>query len=144
MTYITIPCELVEHAINAFETDHWLNKVQALKNLREALSQQVPPELEAAVNKSLGLKQEPVAHITGYFGGRCVIEPPERASVFPVGTALYVQPHQSQMPLNDEQLRDALRSCPHDTVENLRVRWLYAKDFARAIEAAHGIGVTNE
>ncbi len=42
-------------------------------------------------------------------------------------------------PLTDEQLRDALRDCPRDTVENLRVRWLYAKDFARAIEAAHGI-----
>lgn len=33
-------------------------------------------------------------------------------------------------------MRDALRQCPHDTVENLRVRWLYAKDFARAIESA--------
>lgn len=44
-------------------------------------------------------------------------------------------------PLTDEELRDALRSCPHDTVESLRVRWLYAKDFARAIERAHGIGV---
>lgn len=43
-------------------------------------------------------------------------------------------------PLTDEQMRDALRQCPHDTVEALRVRWLYAKDFARAIELAHGIG----
>lgn len=40
-------------------------------------------------------------------------------------------------PLTDEELRDALRQCPHDAVENLRVRWLYAKDFARAVEAAH-------
>lgn len=38
--------------------------------------------------------------------------------------------------LTEEQMRDALRQCPHDTVENLRVRWLYAKDFARAIESA--------
>ena len=44
-----------------------------------------------------------------------------------------------QAPMTDEQMRDALRKCPHDTVENLRVRWLYAKDFARAIEAHHGI-----
>ncbi len=47
---------------------------------------------------------------------------------------------QAPAPLTDEQLRDALRQCPHDTVEALRVRWLYAKDFARAIERAHGIG----
>lgn len=38
--------------------------------------------------------------------------------------------------MTEEQMRDALRQCPHDTVENLRVRWLYAKDFARAIESA--------
>ena len=48
-------------------------------------------------------------------------------------------PVQPAVPLTDEQMREALRTCPHDTVENLRVRWLYAKDFARAIEAAHGI-----
>ena len=45
-----------------------------------------------------------------------------------------------RQPLSDEQLREALRQCPHDTVANLRSRWLDAKDFARAIEAAHGIG----
>lgn len=38
------------------------------------------------------------------------------------------------VPLTDEELRDALRQCPHDAVENLRVRWLYATDFAREIE----------
>lgn len=38
------------------------------------------------------------------------------------------------VPLTDEELREALRQCPPDAVENLRVRWLYAKDFARAIE----------
>ena len=37
--------------------------------------------------------------------------------------------------LTDEELRDALRECPKDSVDALRVRWLYAKDFARAIEA---------
>ena len=50
---------------------------------------------------------------------------------------LYTAPHRSEWRgLTEEELRDALRECPHDTVENLRVRWLYAKDFARAIEAA--------
>jgi hypothetical protein len=38
------------------------------------------------------------------------------------------------VPLTDEDLRNALRQCPHDAVENLRVRWLYATDFAREIE----------
>ena len=52
----------------------------------------------------------------------------------------YTHPQPPRQPLTDEQMRDALRQCPHDAVENLRVRWLYAKDFARAIERAHGIG----
>lgn len=38
--------------------------------------------------------------------------------------------------LSDEELRDALRACPPDCHEPLRTRWLYAKDFARAIESA--------
>lgn len=49
---------------------------------------------------------------------------------------LYTAPQPARQPLTEDQLRDALRQCPHDTAENLRVRWLYAKDFARAIEAA--------
>lgn len=40
------------------------------------------------------------------------------------------------VPLTDEQLRDALRQFPQDTVGSLRFRWLYAKDFARAVERA--------
>ena len=51
---------------------------------------------------------------------------------------LYTHPPQRQ-PLTDEQMREVLRQCPYDTNEVLRVRWLYAKDFARAIEKAHGI-----
>jgi hypothetical protein len=38
--------------------------------------------------------------------------------------------------LTDEMLRDCLRECPPDAIEPLRTRWLYAKDFARAIESA--------
>ena len=35
---------------------------------------------------------EPVARVTGYHSGRCVIEPLDRTSVFPVGMAVYAQP----------------------------------------------------
>ena len=42
-------------------------------------------------------------------------------------------------PLTDEQMREVLRTCQSDAVELLRNRWLYVKEFARAIEAAHGI-----
>jgi hypothetical protein len=44
------------------------------------------------------------------------------------------QPAQRK-PLTDEQMREVLRTCQSDAVELLRSRWLYVKEFARAIEA---------
>ena len=38
---------------------------------------------------------EAVAYVTGYYGGRCVIEPLNRAAVLPTGMALYATPQQS-------------------------------------------------
>ena len=35
---------------------------------------------------------EPVARVTGYHAGRCIIEPLDRVSVFPVGMAVYAHP----------------------------------------------------
>ncbi len=37
-------------------------------------------------------KQEPVAYVSGYYAGRCVIEPLNRAMVMPDGMALYTAP----------------------------------------------------
>jgi hypothetical protein len=37
-------------------------------------------------------KQQPVAYVTGYYGGRCVIEPLNPAMVMPSGMALYTTP----------------------------------------------------
>lgn len=37
-------------------------------------------------------KQEPVAYVTGFYKGHCVIEPIDRATVLPVGMALYRAP----------------------------------------------------
>lgn len=48
-------------------------------------------QLEAELAK-LRARQEPVAYITGYHGGRCIIEPVNRAAVLPSGMALYSTP----------------------------------------------------
>ena len=45
----------------------------------------VPPKLA---------EQEPVARVTGYHGGRCVVEPLNRALVLPTDMALYAEPVQ--------------------------------------------------
>lgn len=46
------------------------------------------------------------------------------------------QPAQAVPLLSDAEIRDCLLACPQDTNEVLHGRWLYLKDFARAIEQA--------
>ena len=99
------------------------------------VGQSIKPQVQADTPQPTAADQEPAATVQtingvtiGYLKTR-----------LPDGTKLYTAPQPTRQPLTEDQLRDALRQCPHDTTENLRVRWLYAKDFARAIEAAHGI-----
>jgi len=44
---------------------------------------------------------DPVARVTGYHAGRCVVEPIDRTAVLPTGMALYAQPVDSD-PVKDE------------------------------------------
>ena len=75
-------------------------------------------------------QDEPIAFVTGVFGGRFIVEPTNRAMVLPVNIALYTHP-QPRKPLTDEQIDDLARTMVKG---NKSVNWL-----ARAIEAAHGI-----
>ena len=68
-------------------------------------------------------KQEPIAHITGFYRGHCVIEPTDRATVLPVGMALYRAPTE-WVGLTDEDIT-AIDWKPNETLH----------DFARTIEA---------
>jgi hypothetical protein len=38
---------------------------------------------------AIASRDEPVAAVTGYHGGHCVVEPIDRAQLLPVGMALY-------------------------------------------------------
>ena len=37
-------------------------------------------------------KQQPVGYVSGFYGGYCVIQPTDKATVLPVGMALYRAP----------------------------------------------------
>lgn len=84
-------------------------------------------------------KQEPVAYVSGYYNGRCVIKPLNRAMVLPVNMALYTAPPAAQrQPLTKERIGQIIAQCQITLVN-------YCSDekqteFARAIEAEHGIG----
>ena len=77
------------------------------------------------------VKQEPVAVVTGYYGGYPTIRAIEQATVFPAGMALYTHP-QPRQPLTPEQIMAAWNEA-----EGTRYGFFA---FARAIERAHGIG----
>lgn len=81
-------------------------------------------------------QQEPVAVVSGYYGGQCVILPIDPARIFNSNTALYTTPQPPAQPLTDEQI-DKLPWGPHEGNPMTFAEGL--RDFARAIEAAHGI-----
>jgi len=50
---------------------------------------------------------EPVAYVTGFHGGHCVIQPTDPAVVLPVGTALYRAPAEC-MRMTDEEMDEVV------------------------------------
>ena len=81
-------------------------------------------------------KQEPVAVVSGYYGGQCVILPTDSARIFNSGTAFYTTPPAAQrQPLTEgEVLHLWAGDTPRPVLGKNKVL-----AFARAIEAAHGI-----
>jgi hypothetical protein len=89
-------------------------------------------------------EQEPVAAVTGYFGGHCVIAPMNPAAVFPANMALYAAP---PAPQTDDTALSRYRAntdgCEPDTPkERLRAfcsvamagqDWLDAESFFDAL-----------
>jgi len=76
-------------------------------------------------------QDEPIAFVTGVFGGRFVVEPTNPAMVLPVNVALYTHP-KHRKPLTDEQIDAYLESewtgysSYHDCFKEI-VRWAEAK-----------------
>ena len=50
---------------------------------------------------------EPVAHITGYYRGHCVIQPTDPAVVLPIGMALYRAPREC-VRMTDEEMDEVV------------------------------------
>ena len=101
----------------------WADRAhQALAEMRQAIAEAEQPA-----------QQEPVAVVSGYYGGQCVILPINPARIFNSNTALYTSPPAQRKPLTDEQIvAKALHLSGLGTSPDVI-------QFARAIEAAHGI-----
>jgi len=92
---------------------YWEIKAQdAITALKQALEQPEP---------------EPVAVVSGYYGGKCVVLPTDPARIFNSGTAFYTHPPKRK-PLTDEQMEQIHQQYGGNI-----------KKIMRAVEAAHGI-----
>ena len=75
-------------------------------------------------------KQEPVAIVSGYYGGQCVVLPTNPARLFNSGTAFYTtpQPQRQWVGLTDEERKEIAEQCIQPLI-------FLVKDHAISIEA---------
>lgn len=78
-----------------------------------------PQEGDTPLYRHPSPQSQPVARVTGYYGGRCVIEPLDGKSVFPAGMAVYSAPVAAQAAqptdctrIMREQGKPYPRTCP--------------------------------
>ena len=84
--------------------------------------------------EALAQTQEPVAVVSGYYGGQCVILPIDPARIFNSNTALYTAPPQrTWVGLTDKEVRDLWSWSATSEAEKTANTQQHA--FARAIEA---------
>jgi hypothetical protein len=73
-------------------------------------------------------EQKPVAYITGFNNGHCVIQPTDPALVLPVGTALYTAPQKKEwVGLTDDEISYQARKEDHAVYFALGALWAEAK-----------------
>ena len=126
ITVMKLALDVLEEAHPKPYNESVISHVEAITALRTAIEQ--------------AESVEPVAYVSGYYNGRCVLLPTDPARIFRSSTAFYTTPPAAQrQPLTDEAIwRQYQALWPFHPAEEPRL----AADmvtFARAIEAAHGI-----
>ena len=116
---------------------------EALKLALEALDGLSEPydvlKAQEAIREALAQpEQEPVAVVTGTYGGRFTVKPVNPAMVLPLNMALYTTPPHRK-PLSDVEIWNTYKNLwMFHPAEEPRLAGDVLK-FARAIEQAHGI-----
>ena len=112
--------EAMKLALEAFEAipeevEGWIPSkcTDAIIALKQALEQPEP---------------EPVAVVSGYYGGKCVVLPTDPARIFNSGTAFYTHPPKRK-PLTDEEIKQIEETTTCEGNES----WL--RNLTRNIEA---------
>ena len=71
-------------------------------------------------------ESEPVAVVSGYYGGHCVILPLDPARVFSANTALYAAPQREWVGLTDDEML-MIYAQPHEGFKYSLGRMIQAK-----------------
>lgn len=121
----------------------------AIAAFKQALAGQPSNQLDDINVVDMPAQREPVAVVSGYYGGQCVILPIDPARIFNSNTPLYAPPQPAQRkPLTDEMVIAAARMLSDRQAAACNVdcgdMWkLHGNDFLEdaraALEAAHGI-----
>ena len=98
--------------------------------------------LRAAINAAEN--PEPICYISGIHAGRFIVQPTNPAIALIPGMELFAapvsqSPSKAHTPLTGEQLRDIARGYKANDQHHMRDHWDLFVDFARSVEAAHGI-----
>lgn len=73
--------------------------------------------------------QEPVARVTGVYGGKFTYDPINRATILPVGMALYSAPPQREwVGLTDEEIKQCGFAVLFDGTKNWALRFVKAAE----------------
>jgi hypothetical protein len=96
----------------------------------QARMQEEIDDLRAAIEQT----QEPVAWVTGWHDGHCVIRAADPAAILPIGIALYTAPRQWQGLTGDEIWACNVAPAGHHVECHICVEHQNVLDFAEAIE----------
>ena len=121
----------------------------AIKTIREALAEPEPWTPDDMAYRPGGLsmsaEQKPIAVVTSQTGDPAITMSWHHEPALPIGTKLYAAPP-ARKPLTDEEINAEFdRECWvtvafADGTRGIALDKVTARDFARAIERAHGIG----
>ena len=109
-------CDYYEYAKRGYDASLVRKSIEALE--AELASQAL--DKKAANAQKLGLDYEPVASVTGYYGGRCVIQSHNTALVFSTGTTLYAaSPRKEWVGLTDDEINRSISNLLEDDTDPL-------------------------
>lgn len=130
---MTTLIQAAELALKAMEESHPEAYRHAITALRQAIALEKMAENERELGIQMGA-DEPVARVVGYYAGRCVIEPLDRAMVMPDNMALYAhpQPKREWVGLTEEELSKLVSCTKWRSDESMHT---YAVRACRAVEA---------